>query len=306
MKIAVLQMDGSLPNLALMKIAAHYRSKGHEVIRNPSGDVDKVFASVIFPQNRSRAMGVLKLFSCPCEIGGSGYDTVRDLPHDVEHTMPAYDLWGIDYSMGFTSRGCIRNCEFCIVPKKEGRIRQHSPLSEFIHPSHKKVLLLDNNLLASPNWKNTLADLRDRGIKVNFNQGLDIRLVNEENAGLLADIKYTSKLFNGKQIYFAFDDIKYEKAVRKGIETLLDAGIKPGYLMFYVLVDFNSTFEDDMKRYKILWDEYGVYPYIQIYNRDSRVRDPRVSGFARWVNRRIHKVASWDDYERNPDRGVVS
>jgi len=299
MKIAVLQMDGKMPNLALMKIAAYYISKGHEVVRYADGDVDKVFASVIFQQHLSRSLGVLKFFTVPCEIGGSGYDLNKSLPNDVEHIMPAYGLWNIDYSMGFTSRGCIRNCEFCIVPKKEGGIKSTASLDEFIYPSHKKVILLDNNLLASPDGENVLLDLVDRSIKVNFNQGLDIRLVNEENAGLLSGIKYTNRHFTNKQLYFAFDDLKYEKQVRNGIETLLGAGIKPAHLMFYVLVGFNSTFKDDLKRYKILWEEYGVYPFVMIYN--NRKDDERIRAFARWVNRRIHKSCSWEDYNRNPD-----
>ena len=131
----MIQVDGKMPNLALMKIAAYYRSRGDEVIRYLSGDVDKAFISVIWPENKERALGISKFFNGNCTIGGSGYDYNIKLPDDIEHMMPAYDLWNVDYSMGFTTRGCIRKCDFCIVPDKEGAIRPHSPFDEFVHPN---------------------------------------------------------------------------------------------------------------------------------------------------------------------------
>ena len=299
MKISVIQIDGKFPNLALMKIAAYYQSQGHEVIRYVSGDVDKAFISVIWPQNLNRAIGISKFFNGNSVIGGSGYDYKIKLPDDVEHIMPAYNLWDIDYSMGFTSRGCIRNCDFCIVPKKEGNIKFNAPISEFLSPNHNKLLLFDNNFLASPNWKENLLKINDLGLMANFNQGLDIRLINDENAKLLSEIDYRNGKFHDKYIYFAFDNIKDEETVRNGIKILFNHGFTGRNLFFYILVGFNSTFTEDFKRYSILWDELGVYPFVMIYN--NRRDDERLRAFARWVNRRIHKVCSWDDYSRNPD-----
>jgi hypothetical protein len=299
MKIACIQIDGKLPNLALMKIASYYRSRGDEVIRYLSGDVDKVFISVIWPENKAKAIGISKMINVDCEIGGSGIDINKILPNDVEHSMPAYDLWDIDYSIGFTSRGCTRKCGFCIVPKKEGNIKFNAPISEFLSPNHNKLMLLDNNFLASPNWKENLLKIKDIGLMVTFTQGLDIRLINDENAKLLSEIDYRNGKFHDKYIYFAFDNIKDEETVRNGIKILFNHGFTGRNQFFYMLVGFNTTFKEDLKRYSILWDELGVYPFVMIYN--NRRDDKRLRAFARWINRRIHKVCSWDDYSRNPD-----
>ena len=306
MKVSAIQVDGKLPNLALMKLAAWHRARGDHVSLEIDGTVDKAYISVIWPQNRARALGIAKFFpNSEVEIGGSGFNYSVTLPDDIEHTMPAYDLWNIDYSMGFTSRGCIRNCGFCIVPRKEGRIRAHSPLEEFIHPDHDKVVLFDNNLLAAPNWRETLAGLIENGYKVDINQGLDIRLVNEDNASMLADLRYYNSRWKYRTLRFAFDSMDVEEDVRRGVRVLNDAGVQFKHLVFYMLVGFNTTFEEDMARYRVLWEDLGVYPFVMVYNRSTH-SSPRLKAFGRWINRRIHKVSSWEDYTRNPDRVVVT
>jgi hypothetical protein len=299
MKVAVVQVDGKMPNLALMKIAGWYRQQGHQVVMGLDGSADRAYISVIFPQNKPQALSASTMFTCSVEIGGSGYDYEVTLPEDIEHTMPDYEMWNIDYSMGFTSRGCIRRCTFCIVPKKEGGIRQHSPLSEFVHEDHKKVILLDNNILAAPNFIDTAAEIHDRGLKVNFNQGLDIRLIDEEKAAVLGSLKYYNWTFKTRLLYFAFDNMRDEAAVRKGVEILEHTGVRPANLIFYMLVGFDTTFEEDLRRYQILWEELGVYPFVMIYNRQAT---PTLRAFARWVNKRVHKVCSWADYEHGPKK----
>lgn len=294
MRVSVVQVDGKMPNLALMKLAGWHQQRGDEVVRGLDGSADKAYISVIWPQNLPRALSASKMFTCPVEIGGSGISYAVTLPDEIEHTMPAYDLWGADTAMGFTSRGCIRKCGFCIVPEKEGRIRQHSPLAEFVRDDHKKVILFDNNILAAPNLIDTMTELHERRLKVSFNQGLDIRLVDEEKATLLAKTWYYNWHFNSRQLYFAFDNVWDEKVVRKGIPILEAAGIRPEHLMIYMLVGFNTTFEEDMQRYSILWEEHRVEPYVMIYN---NIKEPTLRAFARWVNRRVHKHVSWVDYE---------
>ncbi|GAI91073.1 unnamed protein product, partial [marine sediment metagenome] len=163
---------------------------------------------------------------------------------EVEHIMPDYDLYpGLDCSMGFTSRGCIRRCPWCIVPEKEGGIKPWARIYEFWDRRHQRIMLFDNNLLASPNWRQTMGDLIAEDLKVDFNQGLDIRLVNEENVGYLKRVKAMQFRFGKrgrKTLRFAFDDIAYEGAVRSGIELLLDAGINSRKLSFYVLHGFGD------------------------------------------------------------------
>jgi len=167
-----------------MKISAYHKMKGDSVgfnIKNP----DLVYISCIFSWNRSKALGIAKFWEsigCRVKIGGTGIDLKNNLPYEIEHIMPDYALYNLDYSIGFTSRGCIRNCPWCIVPKKEGGIKDHASLDEFLYPSHKKLILYDNNFLASPKWHENLKELIRRKIKVSFNQGLDIRLIDNENA----------------------------------------------------------------------------------------------------------------------------
>jgi len=275
MKVGLIQVDGKMPNLALMKLSRYHKNKGDDVriIDLSSLRIDKWYGSKIF-------------------MGGSGYDIKSKLPESIECLVPDYEKFNVDYSIGFSSRGCIRNCKFCIVSEKEGKIREVD--MDWI--KHSKVILLDNNFLASPKWKEKLQHFIDNKIKVNFNQGLDIRLITEENAEVLAKVKYYDRNFIKRRIYFAWDDMKYEKAVRKGIKTLINAGIKPSHLMFYILVGYNSTHKEDMKRFEII-REYGADPYIQIYN--NRKDDKWIRNFARWVNKRLYKVCEFKDYKRN-------
>ncbi|MBA7592424.1 hypothetical protein ES708_34607 [subsurface metagenome] len=146
--------------------------------------------------------------------------------------------------MGFTSRGCPRGCPWCIVPVKEGNITPNARIYEFWDRQHKRIILLDNNLLAAPNWRQTLGDLTAEGLEVDFNQGLDIRLVNEENADYLKRVK-------AKQLRFAYDDLSYEPQLRRGIELLLEKGIRPRKLSFYVLIGFPGD-DTAIERMKLL------------------------------------------------------
>lgn len=299
MKVAIVQVDGKIPNLALMKLASHHLNDGDEVVLGIDATVDRAYISVIWPQNRPQALGIAKWFpDSDVIIGGTGFNYSVTLSDEIEHTTPAYDLWGIDYSMGFTSRGCIRECPFCIVPIKEGSIKPHSPLSEFVQTGHDKVMIMDNNLLAAPNCIEVLDELYERNHRVNFTQGLDIRLVTDELASKLARLRYRSSSFKSTYIHFAFDSLSIEPTVRRGVSILNNAGIPSNNLVFYVLVGYDTTFDEDMHRYQVLWDELGCWPFIMNYNNGP---DPQLRAFGRWVNRRLHKTIPWEEYSRNPD-----
>ncbi len=258
MKVLLMDLDVTKvrrpsPNLALMKLSAYHKAKGDDVYLNfPLRQADITYASCVFTWNTKRRNEVPD----GATIGGSGIDLKAELPPEVEHIMPDYSLYsGVDFSLGFTSRGCIRKCPWCIVPEKEGQIKPWARIYEFWDRRHRKITLLDNNLLAAPNWRLTMDDLIAEGLEVDFNQGLDIRLVNEDTVGYL-------KRVNTRQLRFAFDDIAYESAVRRGIELLLDNGIRSRKLSFYVLVGFG---EDDtaLERMKLLQSlNVTVFPMI--------------------------------------------
>jgi len=248
------------PNLALMKLSNFHKAKGDEVYLNfPLEHPDITYASCVFTWHaKSRA-------SAPDEaiVGGSGIDVKGGLPPEVEHMMPDYSLYPNvappweDASIGFTSRGCIRKCRWCSVPEKEGYIKPWARIYEFWHRQHRKIILLDNNLLASSNWRQTMEDLIAEGLEVDFNQGLDIRLLNEENLGYLKRVKTN-------QLRFAFDDIAYERAVREGIELLLANGVGSRKLRFYFLYGFPFIEQECIERVKIL-ASYNVEVYPMAY-----------------------------------------
>ena len=251
-----------VPNLVLMKLSAYHKAKGDEVFLNfPLQLPDITYASCVFTWNAKRKASVPD----GAIVGGSGIDLKAELPPEVEYSMPDYSLYpNVDSSMGFTSRGCIRNCPWCIVPEKEGVIKPWARIYEFWERRHSKITLLDNNVLAAPNWQQTMEDLLAESLEVDFNQGLDIRLVNEENVGYLKRVKT-------EELRFAFDDIAYESAVRRGIELLLANGINSRHLSFYFLVGFSN---DDavLERVNIL-QSYNVDIYPMAY-KDTEGKEP--------------------------------
>jgi hypothetical protein len=187
------------------------------------------------------------------------------------------------------TRGCIRNCWFCQVPKKEGQIRINSPVQEFHHPDHDTITLLDNNILYFNDWfmQNTDYILKE-DLKVEIESGIDMRLVNEKNAERLKELKHAGLL------HFAFDDLSYENEVRRGIEILEEAGFKPRYLMCYILA-WPGGFEDAWKRLEIIWKEYRIDPFVQVYN-NSR-KDKNIRKLARWCNKpQLRKSCEFGEY----------
>jgi len=291
MRVGLVQVDGSMPNLALMKLSAWHKSQGDEVVfRTLNHPIDKLYISCIFTKNAAQAKGIGLLFpEAEVVFGGYGISGVS-LPDRVEHTYPDYELYGIDYAMGYTSRGCIRKCPFCFIPKYEGMIREHSPFEEFWR-GQEKMVLLDPNFLASPKRYEKLEWLREKGIKINFNQGLDLRLVNEKAGELLREIKAMTHTFKSRMYHFAWDNIKDEEKIKRGIEILKGAGIPVSYMMVYFLIGYDSDFENEMYRFEEL-RKMGVHPFAMVYDK----RDPLRRGFSRWVNRRLYKVTPWSEY----------
>lgn len=171
----------------------------------------------------------------------------------------------------------------------EGEIRKNSPVEEFHHPDHDTVVLLDNNILFFDDWfmQNTDYILKE-DIKVDIESGIDIRLVNERNALRLKYLKHVGRL------HFAFDGLGYETDVRRGIEILEKAGFKPRALTCYILA-WPGGFEDAWRRIEIVWKEYNIDPFVQVYN-NSR-KDKEIRHLARWCNMpQIRKSCEFSEY----------
>lgn len=279
MKIGIYDIDSKIPNLALMKLSAFHKQKGDQVeFYSPLFKYDKIYASKVFTNSDG---GYLN--SKTMEIGGSGYNLETTLPHEIEHIYPDYSLYNCNYAIGFLTRGCIRNCPFCIVPKKEGRIRFNAKLNEFCR-DQEEVMLLDNNFLAYEHHDNLLLELINSGKKIDFNQGLDIRLINEINAKLLRKIRIW------KQLRFALDNPKLIPLVEKKLDLLNKIGFRNREFRFYILVGFNTTKKEDMKRIKFLQSKKCDI-FIMSYYKDNYT-----SKLQRWVNRFFYKYETFEDY----------
>lgn len=285
MKVSLIDVDSKIPNLALMKISAYHKAKGDNVkFYEPLFDTpDVVYASKIFDFSSD-----YRYFPSDTKIikGGTAYNLDTILPNEVEYQYPDYELYGCDYAMGFTTRGCIRNCSFCLVPKKEGKLRVVGDIHDFWR-GQEYLKLLDNNLTAEPEqFERICLQLIKEKIKVDFSQGLDIRLITPEMAQLLSKVRLW------KNIHFAFDDVKTEKQVRRGIKILTENGVKAYKLMFYVLIGYNSTPEEDLYRVELLRG-LGVAPFVMPYDK----KDLYQKKFARWVNHKaVFNSASWNEY----------
>ena len=294
-KTLLVDVDSPIPNLALMHISAWRKSLGDEVGFSIS-DPDRIYASCIFDWNRHKTDG-LRIFypDAEIDIGGSGinFGQSERIPEEVWTMMPDYSLYPeCDYDLGFTTRGCTRNCHFCIVPKKEGKFHRNQHPSEFHHPSHKKAVYMDNNILADREWFFEVADwLKANHIAVDFNQGLDIRLIDQEIAETLADLKPVN------QWRIAFDSMAYREPLERGLAILDRAGIKLRHdLMAYVYVHDGTQVDDAAERCSIL-RKWGVMPY-PMFNRHAK-RTQAMTDLKRWARPWIFYTVGWDEYRRD-------
>ena len=275
-KVLLIDVDSKIPNLALMKLSAWHKVQGDQVGFNVT-DPDIIYASVIFKKNRHLTDG-LKIWYPNAEIliGGSGFDLDIKLPDEVEAIRPDYDLYPtIQYSMGFTTRGCIRNCYFCVVPVKEGKLAKSQHPSIFHDPRFKEIYILDNNWMADRDWfMETSQWIIDNNLKLREN-GLDIRLLDDKLAAQLAKFKLAAPL------KFAFDNDRDTQAVLDGIQILKDAGISPkNNCFFYVYCHNDAQYENTLARCRLL-KENGASAYV-MFNMDEK-RTTRIKHLQRWT-----------------------
>lgn len=299
MKVLLIDVDSTIPNLALMKISAYHKSVGDEVGFHIS-DPDKVYASVIFKKNKHLVDGLKFLYpDAELDIGGSGYDLTKKLPDQIESMSPDYDLYPeCDRFYGFTTCGCIRNCPFCIVPSKEGKFRiVYETMFDALYNitcgysrRYNKIEFMDNNILAKPYWFYRLCKAIEDKFLVDFNQGLDIRLVDDEIAQHLSRLKPINCW------KFAFDNIDYKDAVLKGIDILNANGVNVrSKVMFYVYVHDDDHVDDALERCRIL-KEHGATPYIML-NQDVK-HTKRMKDLKRWCRPWIFWSIDFVDYTR--------
>jgi hypothetical protein len=309
-------VDSKIPNIVIAKESTHYKELGEKVILVTPNEIlgskrkfEKLIASAIFTKSKPICEKLKEQYGDLIEIGGTGWDIEKKLPEEIENCKPDYDLYNaemiykrirgigtkeskmkkaeiiINAGIGFTSRGCIRNCAFCFVPKKEGCFKQVAEIKDLLNPRSNVLILNDNNLTADPYCIDKLHEIRDRKLIVDINQGCDVRLVNEEISKALSEVKHL------RSIHYAWDLMGFENQVMEGIRTL-SKFIKPYRHMCFMLVGFNTTFEEDFYRFRKL-EEMGIRPYVMVYN--DKV-DIKLKHFERWVNSRICKACKWEEY----------
>lgn len=305
MRVGLIDVDGkNFPNIALMKLSAYHKLIGDSVewYTPFSERYNRVYMSKVFSFSPDydlciNADEVVKGGTGYCislENGREEFDFTQDvwLQPIIEHCYPDYSLYNItDTAYGFLTRGCPRGCKFCIVGKKEGRKSvKVANLSEFWN-GQKNIVLCDPNILACKDWKDLLQQLIDSKAYVDFNQGLDIRLMTEEKAQMLNQIKI-------KEIHFAWDRYEDKDLVLGKLKLYSDVGnFKPGShnVIVYTIVNFDTTFEQDLERIYIL-REMGYWAYVMIY--DKAHCEQKYKDLQRWVNNRFifAKCKKFEDY----------
>ena len=269
MKVLLVDCDSTIPNLALCRLSYYYKLLGYNIVLLKLGipvygkpkqrtvdcsGYDLAYISAIFdttPKHVSVITG-----TCKVDYGGTGYDIKKKLPKEIDECKPDYSIYPEnDTSYGFIYRGCFRTCDFCIVPEKEGAIHQEvQSVKELIF--HKKIKFLDNNFLGGINHKQFLNELIELKIPCQFNQGLDIRLVDDEIANLLSNLHYIGEYI------FAFDHIEDKKIIEEKLAIVRKHIQNPWKIKFFIYCHPKMDIVSDVYA-RILWcKENKVLPYF--------------------------------------------
>jgi len=256
------------PPLGLLKLATYHKMKGDvvQLLRgNKKAEIspDRIYVTSLFTYAWKAVHESVKHYkkmypSAEVWLGGiyaslmkehakkSGADHIFEgIFHEAENLMPDYTLipeW--DGSIIFSSRGCIRECSFCAVPKLEGKPNSLKySIKDLIHPKHTKVILWDNNILANPNWENIFDELITLNLKVDFNQGIDARLISEKSAEKLSRMKISL-------IRLAYDTQETGPKVHRAINLLHEHGIRKKKIVVYTLFNYEDNPDDFFQRVK--------------------------------------------------------
>lgn len=260
--IALWNMEPKCTNIALEKIRMYYESHHERVVDYLPLEhhlYEWVYCSSLFKFTDKSQV--------PDDVtcGGSGFDLTTTLPPEIDIMTPKLNV-------GFTTRGCIRKCPFCIVPEKEGWIRKTGDIYDIWDGKSDKIVLLDNNILAmKEHFKLICRQIKKENLMVDFNQGLDCRLLNNNIADILKSLRY-------KEYRFSFDSMEHENTVRKAIDILHKYEIK--WSMWYVLVGYDTSPVEDLLRLELL-KSHKQKAYVQRYN---GISNPFYNELAGWVN----------------------
>ena len=280
----------SFPNFALMKISAYHKARGDTVewwtaLCNPL--YGKVYSSKVFsftPENMYLPENAVK--------GGTGYGIYNELPPEMDGLPPDYGIYpGCDYAIGYITRGCPNRCQWCVVPVKEGNIRPYANWRDIARRDTDKIVLMDNNILACEYGIQQLAELSETGYRLDLNQGMDARLVNERTADIISRLKWI------RFIRFSCDRILQTDAIINAAALLEERGIKPYRLFVYLLV--TKDLENAVCRVERLKKLRNISIYAQVERNITKdvLPDAAQLEFAhRYIYGRCYKKETWPDY----------
>lgn len=306
-RVLLLQVDGKLPNLALMRLSTHHKSQGDEVELRQAPTVasldrglwdqnpDRVYASLIFEKSRPVAERISRIYP-EAILGGTGWDLRTNLESLGVGRELDYSLYpAFRSSLGFTQRGCRLRCPFCVVPRKEGAVREEATVAEVWRgePWPRELLLLDNDFFGQPRWRERMQEIREGHFKVSFTQGINARLIDDEIAEAVAGVDYRDDGMRFRRLYTAWDNRKDEERLFAGLSRLVKYGVKPDHLMVYLLIGYwpGETEADWLYRQEKL-RAFGAMPYPMPY-----VRTPLTRGFQRWCVGAYDKRIAWPEWK---------
>ena len=291
MRIGLIAVDGrnGFPNLALMRLSNWHKRRG-DTVEWWTGftHYDRVYMSKVFTftPDFDTVINAEEIVT-----GGTGYKDFGSLPPEVEACQPDYTLYpNWKPAIGFLTRGCFRSCDFCIVPRKEGPLHPAASWEEVKRPDRREMILLDNNVLASDYGLDQIDRMSREQVWVDFNQGLDARLITPEIARMLARLHWI------RFVRLACDTSEMLPVIRQATAYLKEAGVAQSRLWSYALV---RDVEEARQRVQAL-REMGVEPFVQPY-RDYDGGEPteEQKAFARWVNRKsLFKSCTWESYKK--------
>lgn len=259
--IALWNLEPKYTNIALEKIRMYYELRHEHIVDYLPLEhhlYEWIYCSSLFQFTDKSQI--------PDDVtcGGTGFDLTTKLPPEIDAMKPKLN-------MGFTTRGCIRKCPFCVVSEKEGWIRETGDIYDFWDGKSKNIMILDNNILAvKDHFKKICRQIKKEKLLVDFNQGLDHRLLNNNIADILKSLRY-------KKYRFSFDLMKYENSVRKAIDILHKYEIK--WSMWYVLVGYDTSFDEDLYRLELL-RSHNQKAFVQRYNGKTNIFHTELAGWA--------------------------
>lgn len=324
------------PNIACGKIYGYHKLCGDEVIYPWNYEkVDRLYVSMIFTSTRPTIQRLLPLWEHRASeilIGGTGWDdyskqpySITQLPPEIEavpHYPWTYEMYDIDYGIGFTTRGCHVGCSFCVVPKKEGlQEYRETTVADLINPRGKHLILMNNNSLAHKDFFQDITEIRERGLSIHWDQANDITLVTPAVAAALASVNYRGFDGKRKQLFFAFDQMIKKKidpetgatvtydmmqVVPEKVRLLQEYGIPPRHLIFYMLIGFNTSEEQDLDRVNCL-KSLGCEIYPMLFrdlngragvDGNGRKQPFHVRALRDWVNSGVYRNTPFKEFDR--------